>query len=234
MTGVRAGELQGQSVLHRTDSISTYAIVARGGTCRSTRLNGFTRLVWAWCMLHDVQLQSQFVGSDAIITSGADALSRSADPFDCQLRPSLFRMIWNTWGPIGFDRFASYATAQRVPGTATRLPYNSLFADEGTAGVDALAADWSGCVNYAFPPVPLIYDVLRIVRVARCKCILVAPVWPAQIWWPLLTELSTARLGLGSVHDIYVPNRRGAAPLAGWSAAVDTPFAAFLLDGGRV
>ena len=234
VTGVRGGELQGQSVLHRTDSISTYAIVAAGGTCRSSRLNGLARLVWAWCMLHDIQLQSQFVGADTIISSGADALSRSDDLFDCQLRPFLFGLIWQAFGPLGFDRFASYATAQCAPGTTVRLPYNSLFADEGTAGVDALAADWSGCVSYAFPPAPLIAEVLRIVRASRCKCALVAPVWPSQVWWPLLLELSTARLGLGSVHDLCLPNSRGAVPLPGWAADVDTRFAAFFLDGARV
>lgn len=186
VTGVRAGELQGQSVLHRTDSISSYALVARGGTCRSARLNGLVRLIWAFCMLHDIELQCQFVGADAIILSGADALSRFDGPFDCQLRSSLFKLIWQAFGPIQFDRFASHRTVQHVPGTDAHLPYNSLFLDEHSAGLDALAADWSGFTNYAFPPVPLILDVLRIVRASHCKCVLVAPVWPSQFWWPEL------------------------------------------------
>lgn len=234
VVGVRRNELQHQTVLHRTDSISTYALIVRGGTCRSQRLHNLVRLIWAWCMLHDVQLQCQFVGADAIIQSGADALSRFDDPFDCQLRPSLFADIWAAFGPLEFDRFASFRTAQCPPGTHTRLPYNSLFVDEGSAGIDALTADWAGCMNYAFPPVPLVSDVLSIVRTSRCKCVLVAPVWPSQAWWPLLLELCETQLPLGSVHDICLPNASGAAPLAGWNPDVDTPFAAFLLDGARV
>lgn len=235
VAGVRCGELQGHSVLHRTDSISTYALVARGGTSRSQRLHNLVRLIWAFCMLHDVSLQSQFVGSDAIVTSGTDALSRFDDPFDCQLRPHLFKLIWQAFGPLHFDRFASFRTAQCEPGADRRLPYNSLFLDEGCAGLDALTADWAGCTNYAFPPVPLISDVLAKVRSSRCKCVLVAPVWPSQVWWPVLLELCEGRLGLGSVHDICLPNRHGAAtPLAGWNPDADTSFAAFLLNGERV
>lgn len=109
-----------------------------------------------------------------------------------------------------------------------------MFVDEGSAGIDALTADWAGCMNYAFPPVPLVSDVLSIVRTSRCKCVLVAPVWPSQAWWPLLLELCETQLPLGSVHDICLPNASGAAPLAGWNPDVDTPFAAFLLDGARV
>lgn len=232
VAGVRAGELQSHDVLHRTDSISTYALVARGGTCRSGRLHALVRLIWCWCMLHDVRLRSQFVGADVIISTGVDALSRTADKHDCRLKGHLFDRIWQTFGPLDFDRFASYATAQCSPATGQRLPYNSLFIDEACAGVDALTVDWAGHRNYAFPPVALIPDTLRLVTTSRSVCVLVAPVWPSQHWWPVLLSLERGRLTLGSVHEICTPGPAGhSTPLPGWKDSADTVFAAFFLDG---
>lgn len=234
VAGVRAGELQGCSALHRTDSISTYALVARGGTCRSGRLHGLLRLIWCWCMLHDVQLRSQFVGAGVIISTGVDALSRHDDRHDCRLKRHLFNLIWKSFGPLEFDRFASFATAQLNPVTGQRLPYNSLFIDEASAGTDALTVDWAGYRNYAFPPVALIPDVLRLIRSSRSVCVLIAPVWPSQHWWPSLLAVQQGQLTLGSVHDICDPGPAGHSnPIPGWVDNVVTSYAAFLLDGTR-
>ena len=87
----------------------------------------------------------------------------------------------------------------------------------------------------AFPPVGLIPDTLRLVRSSGSVCLLIAPVWPSQHWWPSLLAMERGRLTLGSVHDICAPGPAGQTnPLPGWSDVAHTFYAAFLLDGAAV
>lgn len=54
---------------------------------------------------------------------------------------------------------------------------------------DALPMDWAPFKGYAFPPFNLIPAVLNKVTQEKADIILVAPIWPAQPWWPLLLSL---------------------------------------------
>jgi hypothetical protein len=100
--------LQGQVVLHRTDSISTYAVVSKGGSSRSMRLTAIARRLHVFCMMNDITLATQYVGAGVIIRSGADLLSRSQDVSDGgKLNPLVFKQLWGVWGPFAADMFAS-------------------------------------------------------------------------------------------------------------------------------
>jgi len=201
-------ELIGQTVLHRTDSISTYAVVSKGGSSHSERLTKIVRRLQVYCMVHDINLAAQYVGSEVIIRSGADLLSRSADVSDgAKLNALLFDKIWAVWGPFGADMFASGATVQAKPG-AGKLPYWAMLADGMAAGVDALTADWGGLGRvYAFPPVKLVGKVVRLIAEQRAEAVLVVPKWPSQDWWPGLVEL--AMMGPVELEAIHVPERDG-------------------------
>jgi hypothetical protein len=215
---VAAGqELAGQVVLHRTDSISTYAVVRNGGSSRSPRLTAVVRRLLIYCMAFDITLASQYVGSEVIIRSGADLLSRTADVSDgCKLNPLLFGKLWRLWGPLAADMFASAATVQSVPG-GQPLPYWSLLADGFSEGVDAMTACWQGRGTlYAFPPVKLVGEVLQLVVEQRVRVVLVVPRWEAQWWWPLLMEKAVMPpVQLSSIHvpavegPQFVQGRRG-------------------------
>lgn len=183
------GELAGQVVLHRTDSISTYAVLRNEGSSKSARLTAIVRRLLVYCMAFDVTLASQYVGAGVIIKSGADLLSRSADVSDgCKLNQVLFGKLWQVWGPFGVDMFASRATVQAGP-DGKLLPYWSMLADGFSEGVDAMTASWQGWgVVYAFPPVKLVGEVVQLVIEQRVRAVLVVPEWPAQWWWPLLLE----------------------------------------------
>jgi hypothetical protein len=218
---VAAGqELVGQTVLHRTDSISTYAVVRRGGSARSQRLTAIVRRLMVYCMKYDITLASQYVGAGVIIRSGADLLSRSADVSDgCKLNPAVFGRLWRVYGPFAADMFASSATVQAGPG-GKPLPYWSLFADGHSVGVDAMTADWRGGVaRYAFPPVRLVGEVMQLVLEQGAKALLVVPQWPAQWWWPILLErasLPPVQLsqlqGSAAEGPLLVQGRRGLPP----------------------
>jgi hypothetical protein len=54
---------------------------------------------------------------------------------------------------------------------------------------DAFTVNWSGLAGYAFPPFNLVPFALKKVQSDRTEIVLVAPVWQAQPWWPLLLSL---------------------------------------------
>jgi hypothetical protein len=184
---VAAGpKLVGQAVLHRTDSIS------HGGSRESARLTAIMCRVLVYCLLHNITLASQYVGSAVVVSSGADLLSRQDDASDCQLNAAVFSRLWRLWGPFSVDMFASGATAQCGLGTGACLPYLSLFADGMAKGVDAMSASWevegSAGTLYAFPPVPLVGEVVQRVVAAGVRAVVVMPRWSSQWWWPLFLE----------------------------------------------
>jgi hypothetical protein len=187
---VAAGsELQGQVVLHRTDSISTYGVVAKGGCQSSPRLTDVVRRVQVYCLSFGITLAIQYVGAGVIIKSGADALSRLEDTSDCKLHPHVFGRLWHVMGPFVADMFASRASVQSHPVMGAPLPYWALWVDGMSQGVDALAALWPRVgVAYAFPPVHLAGQVIRLILDQSVKAVVVLPRWPAQWWWPLVQE----------------------------------------------
>jgi hypothetical protein len=211
---VAAGqELVGQTVLHRTDSISTYYILRRGGSKRNLVLDAIASRVLVYCTLFGVTLSMQYVGAGAIILSGADALSRRLDETDCKLNPVVFAALCARFGEGQVDRFATAASVQWLRGR--RLPYWSLFADGLAAGVDSLSADWRGVFNYAFPPVKVVGEVLRLVEEQQVKVLLIVPRWESQWWWPVLERMASVIVPLASLVPhvpVLLPVREGALP----------------------
>lgn len=210
---VAAGsELVGQNVLHRTDSISTYYILRKGG-CRSSReLDVVASRILVYCAVQGVALSSQYVGADVIIVSGADALSRRQDESDCRLHPELFGKLCSVFGEVQVGRFATAASAQWLAGR--RLPYWGLWADGLAAGMDGLSGDWRGLFNYAFPPVALVGRVLQLVSEQQARVLLIAPKWPSQWWWPQLQAMAAIVVDLHKIHvgELFLPTRAGGLP----------------------
>jgi hypothetical protein len=94
-----------------------------------------------------------------------------------------------------------------------------MFLDSFTSGVDALAQNWrqpaSGAatsgpaaaadggaylVNYAFPPISLVWRVVRLVMDQRAPTLMVVPRWESQPWWPLIAAHAEVR-PLGRTRD---------------------------------
>ncbi|CAL8471717.1 g11259 [Coccomyxa elongata] len=57
---------------------------------------------------------------------------------------------------------------------------------KGSAGIDALAYDWSGQNNWVNPPFALTGRVIAHMSACKAKGVLVVPFWPRQAWWPLV------------------------------------------------
>lgn len=175
------------TVLHRTDSISTYWIVRSGGS-RSARLNIIARRIVVYCDVFNIHLAVEYVGAGVIIKSGADALSRSGDESECSLNAGVYRRLWKLFGGWDVDRFASGGSAQLHVDTGRRLPYWALYADGAAEGIDSLSAHWGGRKNYAFPPVKIVGHVVELVIEQQATTVLIAPKWESQWWWSLLVQ----------------------------------------------
>lgn len=207
------GKLVGQSVLHRTDSISTYYILKKGGSRRNLVLDAIASQVMVYCAVYGITLSMQYVGAGAIILSGADALSRRLDETDCKLNPVVMEALCARFGAVQVDRFATAASVQSVGGQ--RLPYWGLFADGLAEGVDSLSADWRGVFNYAFPPVKVVGEVLRLVAEQQAKVLLIVPRWESQWWWPMLQHMASELVPLAVLaprQPVLLPARAGGLP----------------------
>lgn len=204
-----AHTLAGTQVLHRTDSVSTYWVVANAGSRRSERLCWLARRIWFLCLQHHISLASEYVGKDVIIRRGADLLSRWQDDSDCSLRPDIFAELWHTVGPLDVDRFASASNVQANPSTGRPLLFTSRFLEKGSLGMDALAASWRGVRNYAFPPPAVLDRVVQLIADQAADTLLICPRWPSQSWWPMLQSLPHVHWQLPSGIQPFVPGRSG-------------------------
>ena len=214
-----AAHLQGQSVLHRTDSVSTYWVVAHAGSRRSERLTVLARSIWLIALQLSMALACEYVGKDVIIRKGADALSRWQDDNDCALCPLLFTQLWHLCGGFAVDRFATSSNVQSNPVTGQPLPYCSRFLEPGTMGMDALSADWSDCSNYAFPPPVILDRVIPLIQRQEANTLLIAPMWPSAIWWPMLLSLTPQLVELPPSLTPFVPKASGCSTPLGRSFA---------------
>ena len=104
------------------------------------------------------------------------------DRTDWILNPELFNVINQQWGPLEVHLFASRFSAQ--------LPlFYSWRPDPEVEATDAFAQDWSANRGYAHPPWCLITWVLFKVQAQQASLVLVAPVWPTQVWLTVLVSM---------------------------------------------
>ena len=178
-------DMEGHTVLHRTDSMATYFGLANGGYAveEHSCLNVLVRTIWALAALAGIRLVTEYVGSDAIIRSGADLLSRVLIDDRTCLREDEYRGLlkyfhWSHGLPEphmdlmaepghsrGEMQFYSLLgrTAPAVytqPSRARRGLRQIEEVPDLCVGRDALAEDWTrgGCVGvvYVYPPLHLV------------------------------------------------------------------------------
>ena len=101
------------------------------------------------------------------------------DRTDWKLNPVIFQQINQLFGPLVVDLFAMRLIVQ--------CPlYFSWWPDPSATATDAFLQSWTGLKAYANHPWNLIGRVLAQVQSQQSKIVLVAPVWRAQPWFPML------------------------------------------------
>ncbi|XP_062279213.1 uncharacterized protein LOC133984014 [Scomber scombrus] len=103
-------------------------------------------------------------------------------PGEWLLHPEVVFNIWDVFGRAEVDLFATEES--------THCPLLfSLTEETSPLGQDALAHDWPEGLLYAFPPIPLILQILQRVLQHGHRLLLVAPFWLGRTWFPLLHRL---------------------------------------------
>ena len=100
-----------------------------------------------------------------------------------QLNPDVFSQIRDLWVNPEIDLFATRVNTQLAI-------FASWKPDPEATHIDAFTIDWSRYKFYCFPPFSLISRCLRKVEMDKAEGILIAPIWPTQVWWhPMLRLL---------------------------------------------
>ena len=118
----------------------------------------------------------------------ADALSRPHCVLHTEwtLAHHVLERVWSHFHKPMVDLFATRFNHRLAT-------YVSPVPDPQAWAVDALSLSWEGLVAYAYPPAPILPKVLRKARDERPCLLLVAPLWPAQHWYPDLLALTSQR-----------------------------------------
>ena len=167
------------------DNVSAAHYINRMGGTKSPVLARLATDLWEWCLQQKIQVEAQYL--PGVLNIRADRESRvMLDLHDWKLDPLVFAELNQLWGPLEVDLFASRLS--------TQLPrFYSWRPDPQAEAVDAFSQDWSSVKGYAFPPFALIGRCLKKILDHQVSfLVLVAPVWQAQPWYPLLLEMCVA------------------------------------------
>ena len=173
--------LRNKTIQILSDNITTVAYVNHMGGPMS-QLVEISKSIWKIALEHNISITARHLSGKS--NTRADELSRLRDKHEWMLSRPMFRLLDSVWGPHTIDRFASAVT--------TQLPkYNARYWDPNGMRIDALAqTDWKEENNFVNPPIRFMDKVLQIIQDQKAHATIVAPFWPAQIWYPTLRRLS--------------------------------------------
>ena len=162
----------------QSDNTTTIAYITEMGGCHSAACNSVAQDIWDWAILRHNWLSASFIPGKQNVT--ADRLSRACNAgTEWQLSPSIFMQISSIFGAPSVDLFASRVNHQLQT-------YISWLPDPGATYVDAFTVDWAMFTNgYAFFPFCLVTGCLQKIVQDRASIIIVVPLWPTQVWFPV-------------------------------------------------
>ena len=165
----------------KTDSLVAFAYINRMGG-RIPRLCRLTESLHNFALERGIRVVAEWV--PGVENTAADRLSRiQRDYSDKKLNPFLFRQIERRFGKLDIDLFASKANTQLSR-------YVSFRAEEEAWYTDAFSRPLpKGLAIYANPPFVMLGRFLAKVKREKAEAVVVAPVWTAQPWWPVLIEM---------------------------------------------
>ena len=174
-------QLHGQHLTLMTDNQAVLVCVNKKSS-RSRQLMLDYRDVFEQLQLMKCTAKAVYI--DTKSNWHADDLSRASDPQDYGWLPTLLLLAASMWNLVfTLDSFASRRFHQ------PHLPFHTRYADNLAAVTNTFSSTWCHHLCWLTPPLSLIADCLTKVRSDRCEAVLIAPVWPAQPWYPLLLQM---------------------------------------------
>ena len=166
-----------QSVRIMTDSMVAAAYIRREGGTKSLSLFKEVRDLLLWCQDHHVHLTPHFLPGHLNVLADLQSRPHQVLSTEWTLQARVFSRLQVHFPWMAIDLFATRLNHQ--------LPqFVSPFPDPQAVDSDALTMAWDGLQAYAFPPIAIITEVLHKVAQSDMSCVLLAPWWPAQAWFP--------------------------------------------------
>ncbi|KAA6388041.1 MAG: hypothetical protein EZS28_016430 [Streblomastix strix] len=75
----------------------------------------------------------------------------------------------------------------------------------GEVAIDALNQTWMKELPQIYPPIPLLPAVLKNIREEQIEAVIIAPLWPGQIWYTEIVNENARSLMLGWSNEILEP-----------------------------
>ena len=157
------------------DSSTAVAYINHKGSTHSPELLQVALQLWNWCIQRNLFIIAYHVPGKTNVV--ADRESREfIGNSDWKVDPIIISPFLRG---CSTDLFASRLTHQLAR-------YISWRPDPQAFKADAFSVNWKHLKGYAFPPFNLIARVLDKMMMDKTDLVLVAPIWQAQPWWPLL------------------------------------------------
>lgn len=163
-----------------TDNTTAMASVNKMGSTKR-KINNIVRDLWLWCKEKDIYLTVSYIEGKKNIE--ADKASREFNAnIEWSLNQRVFELVIQRYGNMDIDLFASRLNHKIEK-------YISWKPDPMAVYINAWHVEWDFKLGYCFPPFSLIPSVLQKVEEDLAEIVLIAPLWPTQIWFPKLMEL---------------------------------------------
>lgn len=185
------------ALLHCVTDDAGVAFTLPKGSMKNFELHTHTLAVWTLCAKYNILLSVQFLARDGIVQttqSCQSGLSMNKDPYNCTMRPAIFKRLWEWKGPFDVDVFAAPGAVMANPVTGAKLDCVSPFPMKSRLHCDALSFVTDKLI-YAFPPPGLIPKYLRLIKTCRLSCVVIVPEWKTSLWWPLVENRERCCLG---------------------------------------
>ncbi|KAA6368459.1 MAG: hypothetical protein EZS28_036015 [Streblomastix strix] len=144
-------------------------------------------------------IQIQITHLPGVRNEIADALSRLSRAGDYKLKEKIFRQIClqMNLNPT-IDLFSQHFN--------NLLPrFMSTIGGHGETAKDALNQTWKKELPWIHPPIPLLPAVLKKIIEEQIEAMIIAPLWPGQIWYTELVNENAQSLMLGWSNEILGP-----------------------------
>ena len=175
-------ELLGQSVLIESDNTATVSYINKQGVVVAKTVNDKVCPLNEWVIPRSLNLQA--IHRPDVNNELADYLWRNRpSPTEWHLIPLMAQYLFQVWGRLQVDLFASYLNHQ-LPLWFCQTVHPLV------AASNALSQSWTVLSLYTYPPIPLLERTLIKIREDQAEeAIVITPCWPRRSWYHLLHQM---------------------------------------------
>jgi len=192
-------ELAAKHVLIRSDNTTAVAYINNKGGMKSTQCDRIAHEIWAWAIENEMWLTATYLPGTQNVQADRESRVHN-DRTEWALTSHAFAKICAKFGRPEIDLFASRLN-HKVD------TYCSWKPDPSAISVDAFTIPWSNKFFFAFPPFSLLARTLQKIHREGASGVIVAPVWPTQVWYPALMRSCRGEPVYLNSTDLYLPHR---------------------------